>query len=111
MGTCRLGDACHFAHVVDPTFKDDRPCRQWAQTGRCDAGSRCRFRHVEVGGTERLTEERLRQTYEEVRRARLHGEEDQDRDESDDEDDVEIVSMVCGAFDFARLIAGDGGHV
>ncbi|RXK41408.1 hypothetical protein M231_01313 [Tremella mesenterica] len=95
VGTCRLGDACHFAHVLDPNFKDyepkDTPCRQWAMEGKCEMGNRCKYRHVEVGGTEGVTEERLARTFEEVRRKKELEEEDEDSDEEDD-DDVEIVT-------------------
>lgn len=92
VGRCNLGEACHFAHVVDPSRKSldgDKPCRHWL-TGRCDKGDECRFKHEgrQPYEEQHLTEASLAKAYEAMRKQRL-------REESDEEDDmVEIVSAV-----------------
>ncbi|KAK4687893.1 agmatinase, partial [Tremellales sp. Uapishka_1] len=95
VGTCTLGDACHFAHVYDDTYveRDGRPsCPSWTKTGRCAKGSRCDKAHIGEGGQGNvLTEERLKEAFEEIRRNAMGVEGDGSDD--DDDDDVEIVSL------------------
>jgi hypothetical protein len=98
MGTCNLGDACHFAHVPDPTYegveKEDKSCWSWGKRGRCEAGDKCKFVHAGEGGednSEGLTEERLKEAFEEMRARDQAG---VDQEDDGDDDDVEIVSRV-----------------
>lgn len=96
LGRCHLGDACHFAHVPDPTHRcldTDRICRHWLK-GRCEKGNSCKFRHDE----EQLTEERLNHAFEAMRMKQY-------KEFSDGEDDdVEIVRADGGTF--GRMLTG-----
>lgn len=94
LGKCKLGDACHFAHVLDPARKrlieEQQPCRHWA-LGRCEKGDLCKFQHEgRVQWEEQpFNEASLARAYEQARR------EESAREESDGEEDcVEIVSAV-----------------
>lgn len=88
LGRCHLGDACHFAHVPDPTHHSievEKICRHWTR-GRCEKGASCKFRHEGII-EEQLTEARLAQAFEAMRTKTY-------REVCDDEDDdVEIVSV------------------
>ncbi|WWC99100.1 hypothetical protein V866_005995 [Kwoniella sp. B9012] len=77
LNRCTLGDACHFAHVLDPA---------WVNSGY---HTQYQTNHP----PQHLTEESLEKTLEEMR----NGKKDTgtgDDDEDEDEDDVEIVTAV-----------------
>ncbi|WVQ62791.1 uncharacterized protein L199_000939 [Kwoniella botswanensis] len=77
LNRCTLGDACHFAHVLDPA---------WVNSGY---HSQYQTNHP----PQHLTEESLEKTLEEMRNGKneIRGGDD---DEDEDEDDVEIVTAV-----------------
>nr|XP_019050179.1 hypothetical protein I302_00603 [Kwoniella bestiolae CBS 10118]OCF29109.1 hypothetical protein I302_00603 [Kwoniella bestiolae CBS 10118] len=83
LNRCTLGDACHFAHVLDPA---------WVNSG---FGSSHGVPQWNVGGGDggnRLTEESLEKTLQEMRMTSSQGRGEDDEDE--EEDDVEIVTAV-----------------
>ncbi|OCF78125.1 hypothetical protein I204_00061 [Kwoniella mangroviensis CBS 8886] len=77
LNRCTLGDACHFAHVLDPA---------WVNSGY---HSQYQTSHPQ----QQLTEESLEKTLEEMRNGKneMRGADD---DEDEDEDDVEIITAV-----------------
>lgn len=120
LGKCTLGEACHFAHVLDPTRQSidaarkgatsggagggggghkrkpsEIACRDYKRDGRCTARD-CMFSHDPAAvALEQvaLTEDRLNETCERMRTMATPA--DARGGESDDEDDdLEIVSML-----------------
>nr|XP_031863128.1 uncharacterized protein CI109_001607 [Kwoniella shandongensis]KAA5530200.1 hypothetical protein CI109_001607 [Kwoniella shandongensis] len=75
LGRCTLGDACHFAHVIDPA---------WVASGTGTSIGMTRTRSAGAGGEMILTAERVERTLEEMREWSVGEEEDEE------DDDVEI---------------------
>lgn len=105
LARCNLGDACYFAHVVDPNFvlpKGYEPTAnttgQLCRTGVCALGDKCRFVHYRDPTTSAheeqvedhsQTEGKLEELKRMVKNVDLRAESD---DDDDEEDDVQIVS-------------------
>lgn len=104
LAKCSLGDACYFAHVVDPNLVLPKGYEPTANTtgllcreGVCELGEKCRHVHYRDPTVARKeeqvedhsqTEVRLEALRKLVNAAGLHGE----SEDEDDEDDVQIVS-------------------
>nr|XP_018264511.1 uncharacterized protein I303_02680 [Kwoniella dejecticola CBS 10117]OBR86669.1 hypothetical protein I303_02680 [Kwoniella dejecticola CBS 10117] len=84
LGRCTLGDACHFAHVLDPVWLNSGSGTQPQNNGVYSQG----YAYPQKA----LTEEMLEKTMEEMRR-NVRGPQAED-DEDGDDDDVEIVTAV-----------------
>lgn len=81
LGRCILGDACHFAHVIDP---------QWIASGRKEhAADAARRRESTASTGSALTEDKLERLIKEKMRETGLG---KDHGDSSDEDDLEVVS-------------------
>nr|XP_019012276.1 uncharacterized protein I206_03122 [Kwoniella pini CBS 10737]OCF51057.1 hypothetical protein I206_03122 [Kwoniella pini CBS 10737] len=83
LGRCTLGDACHFAHVLDPV---------WMNSGNNPI--------VDGYGQKTLTEEMLEKTMEEMRQ-NVNISNDNGEEEEEDDDDVEIVTSVARDLTFS----------